>query len=74
MLDLNLKAIPVLLIFFIHTVLYRESIRLFVILSSGMPYNFRFASRDCLVPRLKFITVCDTIPSLKSRYTGSSIV
>jgi hypothetical protein len=55
MLDLNLKAI---LLFDTHC---RGSIRLFVILCSGMPYNFRFASRDCLVPRLTFITVCDTI-------------
>jgi hypothetical protein len=33
----------------------------------------RFASRDCLVPRLKFITLYGTIRSLKSTYAGSSI-
>ena len=33
----------------------------------------RCASRDGLVPRLKFIIMCATIHSLKSTYTGSFV-
>jgi hypothetical protein len=51
-----------------------------------MPYNLLFVyksilqvviidilRRDCLVPRLKFITMCDTVHSLKSTYAESFI-
>jgi hypothetical protein len=34
-------------------------------------FQKHFASRDCLVPRLKFVTMCGTIHSLKSAYARS---